>query len=231
MCENLTIIIPSKNEGSRLYECIRLISEQYGMLSTRVIISDSSDSMESVYWITRILHDFSQKLHISVIKGGFPGEARHKGMEFVKTPYVLFLDADIMLHDKTVIYNSLQYEYPLVTVTFSTEKDWNWVYRVFDIFQRISVKIGSPFALGGYQMWKTEEYYRCGGFNPEFLFAEDYKLSSKASKMKIHRVLGVWTSARRFKTKGVKWMFKMMLDSYINRNNDEFFKKHHNYWE
>ena len=108
----------------------------------------------------------------------------------------------------------------------------NWVFRIFDKFQILSTFLGTPFAVGGFQIFNTKTYWEIGGYNSEELFAEDYSLSSKINPKKfwIHKTRGVWTSARRFKNKGVLWMFKIMILSYINRNNPNFFKHHHNYW-
>lgn len=230
MNEKLTIVIPSKNEGSVLYQCIENISLQYGILGTRVIISDSSDEIESVYWMERVIQDFGQKLNIEFVQGGYPSEARLNGSKLVKTPYILFIDSDIMLYDRTVIYETLEYSSPLVSTTITTERGWNWVYKFFNISQKISILLKSPFAVGAYQLWNTDYYWKCGGYNPEHLFAEDYYLSSRSSTLIIHPTPGVWTGARRFKSKGIKWMFIMMLKSYKNRNNPDFFKNHHQYW-
>ena len=91
----------------------------------------------------------------------------------------------------------------------------------------------SPFAVGGFQLWNTETYWKIGGYNPEELFAEDYSISQKVAPVdfKINRVQGTYTSGRRFENKGIMWMFRIMIKSYINRNNPEFFKHHHGYWD
>ena len=145
---------------------------------------------------------------------------------------MLFLDADIFLTNKSIIEEALKHKKDLVTVPFNTDKPYRWVFRVFDVFQKISMYIGTPFAVGGFQLWNTEAYWKVGGYNPEELFAEDYSISSKvkSKNFKIAKIKGIYTSARRFKNKGVLWMFKIMIKSYINRKNPEFFKKSHGYW-
>jgi hypothetical protein len=67
-----------------------------------------------------------------------------------------------------------------------------------------------------------------GGYNPE-----DYSISQKINPkdFKVAKVKGTYTSSRRFKNKGVLWMFMIMIKSFLNRNNPEFFKKSHGYWE
>jgi hypothetical protein len=104
---------------------------------------------------------------------------------------------------------------------------------MFDVTQRLSVFLGTPFAVGGFQLFKTESYWNIGGYNPNEKFAEDYSLSQKidSQNFKIHKTGGVWTSARRFKNKGVFYMIKILIKSYFNRNNPEFFKKSHGYWD
>ena len=230
MKEKLTLVIPCKNEKNNIYECIGLIAKQVGFDGTKVIIADTSDTAESLEWVYKTQLHFRNKLDIRIIEGGFPAKARLEGSKLVDTPYILFLDADIMLFNKFVLLECLGYQTDLVTVPFQTEKGFNWIFRLFDIQQRISNWIGTPFAVGGFQLWKTEAYWKTGGYDETHLFAEDYWVSQKAKVMKIHKTKGVWTSARRFKNKRFFYMAWLTIKCYFNRNNSEFFKKSHNYW-
>jgi glycosyltransferase involved in cell wall biosynthesis len=227
----LTIVIPCKNEKDNIYECIAFIAKQVGFAGTRVIIADTSDEKDSLDFLQYTKNDYRYSLNIELIKGGFPAKARLEGSKLVTTPYILFLDADIMLQDKFLLGECLAYNTDLVTVPFQTEKGFNWIFRLFDIQQRMSNWLGTPFAIGGFQLWKTEAYWKTGGYDETHMFAEDYWVSQKADTMKIHNTKGVWTSARRFKNKGFFYMFILSIKCYINRNNTEFFKKHHNYWK
>jgi glycosyltransferase involved in cell wall biosynthesis len=230
MKEKITIVIPCKNERYNIYECIGFIAKQVGFAGTRIIIADNSDDDESLWLLWRAQCDFKYSLNIEVIEGGFPAKARLEGSKLVTTPYILFLDADIMLHNKFILGECLAYDIDLVTVPFQTEKGFNWIFRLFDIQQRMSNWIGTPFAVGGFQLWKTESYWKTGGYDETHLFAEDYWVSQRAENMKIHNTKGVWTSARRFKNKGFFHMVWLTIKCYLNRNNSEFFKKSHNYW-
>jgi hypothetical protein len=86
--------------------------------------------------------------------------------------------------------------------------------------------------VGGFQLWNTTAYWRLGGYNEKELFAEDYSLSQKvkSKNFKVVKVNGTYTSSRRFKSKGVLWMFYIMIKSYFNRNNPKFFLQSHGYW-
>ena len=225
----LTIVIPCKNEGNTIYACLLAISNQVESQNLHIIIADSSDNQESLDILAKCKSDF-KNLDIQVVNGGFPAQARLNGSYLVKTDYLLFLDADIMIMDKFVLGECITYNTDLVTVPFQTETGFNWIFRLFDIQQRMSNWLGTPFAIGGFQLWKTEAYWKTGGYDETHLFAEDYWVSQKAESMKIHKTKGVWTSARRFKNKGFFYMFILSIKCYINRNNTEFFKKHHNYW-
>ena len=232
----LTIVIPCKNEGINIFDCIGLIAKQQYIKGTKVIIADISDDEKSINWLNIAKDEYGHKLDIRIIKGGFPAKARLEGSKLSKTPYTLFLDADVMLvNDRTLINSyemALSYDTHLLTVPFKTEKGWNWAFRLFDLSQWISCVMGTPFAIGGFQFFKTKEYWEVGGYVEDELFAEDYSISSKisADRFMIYRFYGAWTSARRFKNKGMWWMIKIMFKSYINRKNPEFFKQHHNYW-
>jgi glycosyltransferase involved in cell wall biosynthesis len=231
--DRLTIVIPSKNESRTLYDCIYNISKQSHIAGVRIIIADISDKEESLKWIKRIQTDFKYSLNIDIIKGGYPSEGRLCGSLLVKTPYMLFLDADIFLTNPNTLIECMEYKKDLITVPFYTDYPYRWVFRMFDMFQIISSILGTPFAVGGFQLWNTKSYWKVGGYDPEELFAEDYSISQKVNpkEFKVVRVNGTYTSSRRFKKKGVLWMFRIMIKSYLNRNNPEFFKKSHGYWD
>jgi glycosyltransferase involved in cell wall biosynthesis len=228
----LTIVIPSKNEGKILYDCIYHISEQFHITGTRIIIADISDQEESLQYIRKVQSDFKHLLNIEVIKGGYPAQGRLNGSKLVSTPYMLFLDSDIFLIKQNIIIECLQHKKDLITVPFTTDYPYRWVFRMFDMFQSLSSFLGTPFAVGGFQLWNTETYWKVGGYNPEELFAEDYSISKRVSSknFKVINIKGTYTSSRRFKSKGVLWMFNIMIKSYLNRNNPSFFRETHNYW-
>jgi glycosyltransferase involved in cell wall biosynthesis len=179
MKDLLTIVIPCKNENENIYECIGFIAKQVGCSGTKVIIADTSDEEQSLWWLWKAQNEYKYSLNIEVIKGGFPAKARLEGSKLVTTPYILFLDADIMLLNKSVLGECLAYNTDLVTVPFQTEKGFNWIFGLFNIQQKISNWLGTPFAIGGFQFWKTEAYWKTGGYDETHLFAEDYWVSQR----------------------------------------------------
>ena len=228
MNQQLTIIIPCKNEGKGVIDVIKLISTQ---IDCRIIIADSSTEESSILLLKKYKSIYK---NIEIIKGGLPAIARNNGAKLVTTPYILFLDADIFPHQNTIkgcIRRAIKGKYDLVTCKYRTDKKYNWLYRVFDIFQWYSSKT-KPFALGGFMLFKTETFNKLGRFNEEDKIAEDYHLSSKIkpNRFKITNDF-VYTSSRRFSKKGVWYMIVLAWKSWLNRNNDEFFKQDFNYWK
>lgn len=232
MENRLTIVIPCKNEKSTIIDTLYYLKNQQGINKTKIIIADNSEDNT-----VSLVNFFNQltKLNIEIIDGGLPAIARNKGAKLVSTPYVLFLDADTHVKTPNLISKCLDIcingEYELVTCKFTTDKKYNWLYRVFDIFQWFS-SITKPFALGGFMLFKTETFNRLEGFNEQDKIAEDYHLSSKI-KPKRFKIANyyVYTPSRRFSKKGVWYMIRLAWKSWLNRNNDDFFKQDFNYWK
>lgn len=228
MKKYLTIVIPCKNEGRGIIEVLKLLVQQ---TDCRIIIADSSDDEGSFFLIHKYSSIYS---NVEIIDGGLPSIARNKGAKLVKTPYVLFLDADTYIFDPFLLKNCLleiiNGNYDLVTCKFKTDRPYKQVYRIFDIVQKV-LAFFNPFALGGFMLFKTETFNKLGGFNEEDKVAEDYRLSSKIKPEKFKIFDGyVYTPNRRFRKKGLWYMITLMLKSWLNKSNDEFFKHGQNYW-
>lgn len=231
MNKNLTIVIPCKNEGHLVIQTIKYLLLQTE--SYRIIIADSSDNEGDILLLKKYANLYSGQ--IKIVYGGLPSVARNKGFEYVNTPYVLFLDADIHIKENDLIIKCLNRilngGYDLLTCKFRTlDGKWDWVYIIFNIVQWFSSKT-TPFALGGFMLFKCDFFNSIGRFNEEDKIAEDYHISSKVmpNKFKVES-LYVYTPSRRFENKGLWYMIRLMFLCWWNRNNDEFFKKDFNYW-
>src|SRR6476646_2422084 len=102
----LTIVIPAKNEVKLIPRLLTsLMNQDYSrMSSTRVLVADanSTDGTQDAVLF------FSKNLHVSVIPGGMPSVGRNQGAAVASTPYVLFLDADIELADRSLIRRCME---------------------------------------------------------------------------------------------------------------------------
>ena len=228
----LTIVIPCKNESKTIDTTLTLLNFQDDIKGLNVIIADSSDD-GTTYQLESRTND---KFDLKIIEGGLPAKARNNGARYVKTPYVLFLDSDMFLLDPTIITTVTRMMLLggidlLTTKIRTTNGKYNYVFRTFDFIQKIS-KFISPFCLGGFMLFKTNTFNKIGGFDEEAKVAEDYLLS-KQIKPKRFKIINttVFTPPRRFDNKGVMYMLKLMIKSFLNRNNKQFFSDDNTYWK
>jgi glycosyltransferase involved in cell wall biosynthesis len=227
--DNLTVVIPCKNEGAGLATTlIKLIANHD---ECNIVIADSSDDNTLEYVDT--IHYLSNA-DIKIVKGGLPAVARNNGFKHVKTPYVLFLDADMdvsKLPLAPMVAAMINRDIKLATCNITT---WNLkyalFYKLFDLVQWI-ISFRTPFAVGGFMLFNSYYFEKLGKFNEEDKFAEDFHLSMKA-KPKHFKIFNYYatTSDRRFKNKGFWYMCKLMIRCWFNRNNDDFYKQDYNYW-
>ena len=234
----VTIVIPCKNEKDYIGETILSIVKQDGIRGTRIIIADA-DSTDGTSDILESLKDtFSDVLNIEVIKGGKVGYGRNCGADLTRTKYVLFMDADSILLSRDVISSSLhrmkEKQLKLLTCKIkSTSKDIKSkiAFAGFNFINKF-ISIKTPFAIGGFFMVELDSFKRNGGFDESLDHSEDYMLSKKYNPLLFtinNRYYG--QDNRRFKKMGYLGMLKMIINGYINRNNPDFFKSDIGYWK
>ena len=232
MNKQLTIVIPCKNEGRGVIDILKLVRKQ--QLDCQVIIADSSDDEGTLLLLKK--YQAATPMVTRIVKGGLPSIARNNGAALVKTPYILFLDADIYLQEPSMISKCLATaiggDYDLVTCKFKTlDGKYDWIFQVFNIVQWFS-SMFTPFAVGGFMLFKTDVFRALGGFDEEAKVAEDYLLSSKVKPNRFKVINKIaYTPSRRFEKKGVWYMVRLMLGSWLNKNNPNWFKHDHNYWK
>src|SRR5580693_2142943 len=97
----LTIVIPAKNEAKLIPRLLTSLTNQdYSkMSSTRVLVADAN----STDGTAEVVRSFSDRLNVKVIRGGMPSVGRNQGAAQADTPYILFLDADIELADRSLL--------------------------------------------------------------------------------------------------------------------------------
>lgn len=228
----LTIVIPCKNESKTIDETLTLLNFQDHIDNVEVIIADSSDD-GTTYQLESRKHD---KFNLKIIEGGLPAKARNNGARLVKTPYMLFMDSDMFLLDSSLLMDSIKemrlHRVDLLTTKVrTTSGKYNYVFRTFDMIQRISKSI-SPFCLGGFMLFRTDTFNKLGGFDEQAQISEDYLLSKQVEPRKF-KILNrtIFTLPRRFDNKGILYMVRLMVRSYFNRNNKEFFSNDNTYWK
>jgi glycosyltransferase involved in cell wall biosynthesis len=228
----LTIVIPCKNEGITINQTLSLLNFQNGIDGVKVIVADSSDD-ETTYHLENRNRDY---FNLDIIQGGLPSKARNKGAERATTPFILFMDADMMILDTNLLQECIDIIMNerldlLTTKVRTTNGKYNYVFRTFDLIQGITRYI-TPFCLGGFMLIRKSTFITLNGFDEDAKVAEDYLLSKqiKTNKFKVHRKT-IFTLPRRFENKGLWYMTKLMIQSFTNRNNKGYFTNHNSYWK
>jgi glycosyltransferase involved in cell wall biosynthesis len=228
----LTIVIPCKNEGLTIKKTLSLLNQQFDIHGVDVIIADSSDDNITKHIIES---ESNKNININIVEGGLPAIARNNGSDFVTTKYVLFLDADIFLENKYILHNIVSdidfNKLDLATCKIRTKDIYTIVFILFDIIRSFIIK-KTPFAVGGFMLFNYQKFKQLGKFNENDKIAEDYHLSKKVNpnKFKIFDYKG-FTTSRRFETKGILYMLKIMLSCWFNKDNEDFYKKDFNYFK
>ena len=104
--EELTIVIPAKNEAEMLPRLLgSLCGQDYAeMARTRVLVADAGSTDRTV----ELALEFGDRLRVEVIRGGLPAVGRNAGARLASSMYVLFLDADVEPGDNGLVRRALE---------------------------------------------------------------------------------------------------------------------------
>jgi len=232
----LTIVIPAKIERRLLPNLLQSLCRQdYRFMPvTTVFIADAG----STDGTQQIALSFADRLRVEVIPGGLPSVGRNAGARLAKTPYVLFIDADIELEDPTLIRRAIakmnrRQLHCLTTHIWCKEGSWRdqALYLGNNIVQFVS-QFGQPFSTGMFMLFDKAKFDELGGFHEQALYAEDYLLSKKVSPRRFSLVNGgILTTNRRFQKMGHAHIVAMFLKAALNSFNERYFLRDHKYWQ
>jgi glycosyltransferase involved in cell wall biosynthesis len=215
--------VPCKNEENYIHHLLDSLRSQ-NIGDTRIIIADcSTDNTRQV------IKDNSYSLNVEIIKGGPVSEAKNNGAYLAKTPYILFIDADVRFFKDTVIRDAVN---EIVTKNLdlvglnikSYDKDLRAMigFTAFNLINH-TLKYFSPFAVGAFMLTRRDKFEEFGGFPEKFATSEDYFLSRKYSTKKFKIVKHHFgQDSRRFKKMGYFGMGKYLIKNFINRNNKAY---------
>ena len=242
LSERITIVIPTKDEQGYIERLLHDIVQQYDITGTRVIVADSSTD-ETPHIVQDLAKKYSEKINLELIEGGPISIARNAGALLVKTPFILFLDADVRLINPYHVVDSFlklkgivnRYGRGLVTSklgSYSTDWRCGFAYTCYNWVHNILVK-KYPFAIGGFFFVDTASFTKFGMFDrstdnsEDFLFSQNYKT----------REFGVYEykiflDDRRFKKIGYLNTIRHLVWNFINFlfNNKKHFTRRSSYW-
>ena len=223
LSDKITIVVPCKNEEDYIHHLLESLRLQ-DIGDTRIIIADcSTDNTRQV------IKDNSYSLNVEIIKGGPVSEAKNNGAYLAKTPYVLFIDADVRFFKDTVIkdavYEMVTKDLDLIGLNIKCyDNDIRAVigFTIFNIINH-TLKYFSPFAVGAFMLTRRDKFNEHGGFPEKTVTSEDYFLSRKYNPKKfkiINHYFG--QDSRRFKKMGYFGMGFYLIQNFLNRNNKQY---------
>jgi glycosyltransferase involved in cell wall biosynthesis len=231
--ELLTIVIPSRNEELYIKNLLDSLRKQR-ISGARVIVADcSTDNTRQV------IKENSGFLNVEIIDGGPVAEARNRAAQLATTPYILFIDADVILFDAYVIRDAVtlmeNQNLDLLTGKIKCYDADTKAALGFYIFNKVNsvLKYFSPFAVGAFMLTRRDRFEEFGGFNESLPTSEDYFLSRMYSTKKfqiINHYFG--QDSRRFKKMGYFGMAWYLIKNFMYRNNPGYWTSlgHQKYW-
>ena len=204
------------------------------MQYTKVYVADagSTDGTQA------IALSYDPRLDIEVIKGGLPSVGRNAGAWLAETPFLLFIDADMELKDRSLVRRSLDLlkKRHLHCVTTNiwcrngTIRD-ALLYFGNNIMQYLSTLV-FPFSTGMFMLFDRNRFFELGGFHEGALYAEDYLLSKKVRPWRFGIVSGcILTTNRRFQSMGYGKIIGLFVKTLFNSFNERHFLRDHGYWQ
>ena len=221
MKDEVTIVVPCKNEESYIYYLLDSLKKQKGMEGIRILIADcSTDSTR------RVIENHKDWLDIEVIKGGPVSVAKNNGAYLVTTPYILFIDADVRFFSNTVIYDTLKQmkveDLHLIGLNikcYDTDLRAQLSFSIFNVLNKILSK-WIPFAVGAYLLTRKDKFYEHGKFPCKYPTSEDFHLSRKYDPKKFKIAKHYFgQDSRRFKKMGYLGMSIYLIKNFLFRDN------------
>ena len=223
MKDEVTIVVPCKNEESYIYYLLDCLKKQKGIEGIRIYIADCSTDNTR-----RVIENHKDWLDVEVIEGGPVSVAKNNGAYLVTTPYILFIDSDVRFFSDTVIYDTLKQmkEEDLHLIGLSIkcyDNDWRAKigFSMFNVVNKILSK-WIPFAVGAYCLTRRDKFYEHGAFPCKYPTSEDFHLSRKYDPKKFKLAKHYFgQDSRRFKQMGYFGMSWYLIKNFLYRNNQK----------
>ena len=225
MKDEVTIVVPCKNEESYIYYLLDCLKKQKGIEGIRIYIADCSTDNTR-----RVIENHKDWLDVEVIEGGPVSVAKNNGAYLVTTPYILFIDADVRFFSNTVIYDTLKQmkeeDLHLIGLNIKCyDKDLRaqLSFSIFNVLNKILSK-WIPFAVGAYLLTRKDKFYEHGKFPCKYPTSEDFHLSRKYDPKKFKIAKHYFgQDSRRFKKMGYLGMSIYLIKNFL-------FKDNHKHW-
>lgn len=169
--DSITVLVAAYNEAGAIFNTLKYISDQdySGKINIIVINNNSTDDTDRV--VMRAKEELNS--NITLIHESKPGKfhALNKGLKYVKTTYVITLDADTLIHPSAVRYlvaRMISSPSDVSAVagsmlvrnsreTFWTRiQEWDYLLGIASIKRLQGLYQGTLVAQGAFSLYKTD---------------------------------------------------------------------------
>ncbi len=232
MGQILTIVIPAKNEAKYIGSLLEsLIDQDYpAMPDTRILVADAQSTDQT----RAVVESFGDRLNLEIIEGDLPSIGRNRGAQLADTPYVLFVDADVIVRPY-LVSRSLDYlrHHGCHAVTANVLCKSGIFLDEWYLFALNTLGRLLGFGTGMFLLFDREKFWEFGGFDPRIVYAEDIHLTLQLGRKRFGYVPGyVLTDNRRFLKMGYGRVARLWLRTLVNLHNNRFYyRDHRSYWD
>lgn len=219
---HFSIVIPAKNEEAFITQTLLSIAEQTCVDSATPIFLCDAHSVDATVALAQQVAATYQ-LNLTIAAGGLPPAARNSGARLVKTPFVLFMDADVILGEPNtlaIVLETAETQALDLVVTHIRPDQGNLLdrifWRLFSVASRL--KLGGPVATGSFMFMRMEAFRAAGGFDERMLLGDDIELA-RAIQPSRYAIAPTFmrTSMRRFHSYGYLRTFTEYLLAFLSK--------------
>lgn len=230
--EQLTIIIPAKNEEKYISGLLTDLRCQIGIRGIRVIVADGGSTDKTQKIVQDLAELYGNYINIELAKGGSVSRGRNSGLALAETPYLLFIDADVRLTDLYQIEETLKKLKTKKLVGARLSCDGPFMASLaYGLFNRINKLISKyrPFVVGSYFGAHKSDILKFGGWDETLVHSEDWALSGNYKPKDFALIkYPVKVDDRRFRKMGYLGMTVMLLKSAFMGK--KYQRKDNGYW-
>lgn len=177
--EPVTLLIAAYNEGGSIYNTLEYVANQDYTGELKIIVINNNSKDNTVQEVVRAKKEL--QMNVTLLHELIPGKfnALNNGLEHVKTPYVITLDADTLLHPSAIRYlvsrmKSSPSDVCAVAgsmlVRNSREsiwtrlQEWDYFLGIASIKRLQGLYQGTLVAQGAFSLYKTENVKEVNGW-------------------------------------------------------------------